>query len=252
MSSRWIQSLTNGANGASSRHDDHQHLVQRRERRAVVRRVDVVEARAIEAHVPVRDVVDDEVHERARRRRRIVVARARRRPRARPSRAATASTGPSPADPPTAGSASRRRPAEVRVLREDPAVHVLEREEEAARQLADHALVEAARHPHLARRDEEEPHRIGAVLRRPPPTGSTTLPRALRHLRALRRRAPCRSRRRRDTAPPASSPLFGSASPEPRRDREQRVEPSARLVHALGDEVRRDTASPASSLFSNG
>ena len=72
VSSRWIQSLTNGAIGASSRHTDDEHLVQRRERRAVVVAVDVVEAAAAQPHVPVRDVVVDELDDRARRGGRVV------------------------------------------------------------------------------------------------------------------------------------------------------------------------------------
>ncbi len=221
--------------------------MQRRERRAVVVAVDVVEPPAAQPHVPVRDVVVDELDDRARRGGRVVRAE-----RGVDSLLETRET----ADHPTVQRGTRldrrirlgRVPPEVRVLREDAAVHVLERAQESPRLLGEQLLVEAARHPHGARRHEKEPSGIGAVARHDFPRVDDVAD-ALRHLlafgvehlvvhddRAVRRRD-VRERVRAARGPG----VVRQRVAEPGRDRQQRVEPPARLIDALGDEIGRET-----------
>src|SRR5262249_32142864 len=79
----------------------------------------------------------------------------------------------------------RPRPSEVRVLREDSTVHVLERAKESARLFREHLFVEAARKPDVARRDEEQSHCVHAVTTNDGP-GIDDVAATLRHLETLR------------------------------------------------------------------
>src|SRR5450759_5465331 len=133
---------------------DGDDLVQRRERGAVIRALDVVEAVAALAHIPLRHVLVEEAHHRFRGVGGLVAAK---------QLVGFALHGGKPRQNPSVKERTilwRRilvgwRPAEVRVLRENAGIDVLEREQEAARGIADPRLVEAARGPELARRREE-------------------------------------------------------------------------------------------------
>ena len=126
------------------------------------------------------------------------------------------------------------RPAlEVRVQREEP-VRVRQRVERPPRRLAQRLRVEALRHPRLADRQRGTSGSRRRRTRRSPPTGR---PRCRGTWTSSARPCPAAGR----SPPRCGTPGRRPSSVEIAM---QRVEPAARLVHALADEVRRELPSP--------
>ena len=208
----------NGQNGASSFGDRHQAGVERAEGG----RVAVPEARARAAHVPVRELVDERGD-------RVAGARG------------VVGVEPLAHDLGRRVQA-RERPAvevggrlgvladvvDVRVEDEE-AVGVPELEQELAQRLADRVDGEHVAVPRELRGEEVPAERVGAVLVDDVPRGDDVAER-LRHLAALLVGDVAEDEAR----------AVGRLVEQQRRDRQQRVEPAARLVDRLADVVGRE------------
>ena len=243
VSSRCIQSVTNGANGASSRQLATSTSCSVANAARLSGAVDAVEPLARAAHVPLRDVVVHELHHDARGARRVeaveqAVRRCLDRREAREHPAVERRPSLARRDP--RGDGAHPKFAYSANM---PLYMFLSVTQEAARGPADRPPRRscAASTPGSPRRGTAGRRRRRAA---PSPPSDPPRCRGSSTSSARSRRARGRSRPRcrygaGDAAPDAAARRSQRVA-EPGRDREQRVEPAARLVHALGDEIGRE------------
>ena len=232
-----------------------EHLVKRGKRTPIVGRSHVVEPLARSPHVPLGNIIIHELHYRAGGAGGVV-------PLEQPVRLQfdRRQSGERPLveqRPVLWGGIVRTgRPAKVRVLREHAVVQVLERDQESAGCLANDGFVKAPRLPDLARRHQKKPHRIRTVaihdgdrVHRVATTLRHLLPLGVEHEvvdhdvsigRCERRDRASGMTHRRQCALPRTHRVEVIA--EAGGDCEQGIEPSARLVHPLGDEISGETS----------
>ena len=131
-------------------------------------------------------------------------------------------------------SSSVSSPVDLRLVGAEEGVRVPELAQEQAHALADRVGREAVAVPRLLRREEVPAEGVGPEAVEDLP-GDDDVALGLRHLLALAV----------EDQAEADDVLVGRAVEEQDGDRQQRVEPPARLVERLADEVRREAAREA-------
>ncbi len=202
--------------------------MQRGEGSLVGRAIGRPEPRSVDAHVPVREVVHHEVHDCPDASRHVVVG---------PGLTDGADHVVEPGEQPSIHRRpllrGRRAIARHPILRvrTEEIVGAAQRVQEPARDVGDLSRVEALGEPDLALTQQVQPHGVGAVLLDHLP-GVHHVPLGLGHLLAVGVEHELVD----------DHMLIGGRIKHAHRDGEQRVEPAARLVHALADEVRGEVS----------